>query len=73
MCGLLTSLILFVCVCVFPSDPDAGGASGHFRGDSGGETGEDAAAHGVLAPVSPAQPGRGGPPPQPLPGIPSFH
>lgn len=50
------------------SDPDARGASGLCWGDSGGETGEDAAAHRVLPPFSAAQPGWRGPPPWPLPG-----
>lgn len=67
----MKSFIYFL--CMFSSDPDAGGASGHFRGDSGGEAGEDAAAHRVLPPVSPAQPGWGRPPPRPLPGTPHFH
>ncbi len=55
---------LFSCV----ADPDAGGASGLYRGDSGGEAGEDAAAHRVLPPFSAAQPGWGGSPPRPISG-----
>lgn len=54
--------------CVVIPDPDAGGACGLRRGDSGGEAGKDAAAHRVLPPVSTAQPGWGGPPPWSLPG-----
>lgn len=50
------------------SDPDAGGASGLFRGDSGRKTGEDAAPHRVLSSFSTAQPRRGGPPSRPIPG-----
>lgn len=61
-------LTLFLCVVM--ADPDAGGAGGLCRGDSGRETGEDAAAHGVLPAFSPAQPGWGGPPPRPIPGRP---
>lgn len=50
------------------ADPDAGGASGLCRRDSGGEAGEDAAAHRILPPLSAAQPGWGGSPSRPLPG-----
>lgn len=57
-----------VCPVVLPLDPDAGGAGGLCRGDSGGAPGEDAAAHRVLPPLTAAQPGWGGPPPRPLPG-----
>lgn len=60
---------LVVCVCcVVTADPDAGGAVGLCRRDSGGEAGEDAAAHRVLPPFSAAQPGWGRPPPWPIPG-----
>lgn len=50
------------------SDPDTGGASRLCRGDSGGETGEDASAHRILFTFSVAQPGWGGAPSRPLPG-----
>lgn len=53
------------------TDPDAGGASGLYRGDSRGEAGEDAVAHGILPAFSATQPGWGGPPPRPLPGRPA--
>lgn len=59
--------LLTLSVCA-TADSYAGGASGLCRGDSGGEAGEDASAHGVLPPLSAAQPGRGGPPPWPLSG-----
>lgn len=49
-------------------DPDPGGAGGWGRGDPGGEAGQDAAAHGVLAALAAAPPGRSGAPSRPLPG-----
>lgn len=54
--------------CVLMADPDTGGASGLCWGDSGGEAGEDAAAHRVLPPFTAAQPGWSGAPSRPLPG-----